>query len=76
MAKISKSSSNPALEAIKRIRDLHRAVQGPYDNLVCEECSHMNINIDFHTDYPCLTIKALDGEWNPLDHPVSRPEEK
>ena len=61
MAKISKSSSNPALEAIKRIRDLHRAVQGPYDNLVCEECSHMSIHIDFHHEHPCRTIRILEG---------------
>ena len=43
----------------KLVRDLHKPVQGPYDNLVCEECSHMDINVDFYAEYPCRTMKAL-----------------
>lgn len=58
MALVSKNNNT----AIQRVRDLHKPVQGPYDNVVCEECSHMDINVDFHTEYPCPTIKALDGE--------------
>ena len=48
----------------KRVQELHKAIQGPYDNIVCEACSHMDIDVDFHTEYPCHTIKALDGEEN------------
>ena len=48
--------------AIERVRELHAPEQGPYDNLVCAECSHMDVDIDFHTDYPCLTIEALEDE--------------
>jgi hypothetical protein len=59
---LQQTTEEELIDAVQRVKSLHRAVQGPYDNLVCEECSHMNINIDFHTDYPCLTIKALDGE--------------
>jgi hypothetical protein len=65
LSKHDEEAIGSLVTSIQRVRHLHRAVQGPYDNLVCEECSHMDINIDFHTDYPCLTIKALDGkQWN------------
>jgi hypothetical protein len=54
------------VQRIKRIRELHK----PYEwdnNIECVICSE--------TEYPCETIKALTGEWDPLDHPVPRPEE-
>ena len=47
--------------AILRVREIHKSVPGPYDNLVCDACSHMNIHVDFYTSYPCPTIQALDG---------------
>jgi hypothetical protein len=54
--------------AVQRVRELHNPVQlDPEWGEHCEQCDQ---------DFPCETIKALDGEWNPLDHPVSRPEEK
>jgi hypothetical protein len=56
-----------AVEAVKRVRELHKEVDandsvcgdpdccGEYieDWTVCQEC---------YCDYPCKTIKALDGE--------------
>jgi hypothetical protein len=48
--------------AILRVAKLHKQVQGPYDNVICEACSHMDIDVNFHTEYPCPTIKALNGE--------------
>ena len=47
--------------SIEAVYNLHKEVQGPYDNLICEECSHIEIDVDFHTEYPCPTIKALEG---------------
>jgi hypothetical protein len=44
---------------LESVVELHKAVQGPYDNLVCNECSHMDIDVDFHTNYPCPTVQAL-----------------
>jgi hypothetical protein len=68
--------------AIQSVYNLHNAVNGPYDDLACEACTeYANICSDgieepIYIEYPCPTIKALDGEWNPLDHPVTRPEEQ
>lgn len=63
-------------QALDSLKDLHKPVQGPYDNLVCEECSHMDIDIDFHVEYPCPTIKALNGETEYPKGPIPRPEEE
>lgn len=46
---------------IDRLREVHRPVPGPYDNLVCDHCSHMSIHPDFHHDYPCRTIRIVEG---------------
>jgi hypothetical protein len=60
MDRLAKLAMPFLLEQIEAVRDLHKPVQGPYDNLICEECSHTEINVDFYTEYPCSTIKALD----------------
>lgn len=60
---------NEALEgrnAIQRVRELHSPHKFDVllDIYVCNECSQINehgMNI-FGIEYPCPTIKALDGE--------------
>lgn len=62
-----------ALEAIQRVRELHK----PYKDTNtyysknselygvdtwCQECSIEQGMDEYHTPYPCPTIKALDGE--------------
>lgn len=68
MARISKN--NAAFEAVGGIRDLHRAVQGPYDNLICKHCTYILLIArpdapeDAFIMYPCPTINILDGDFN------------
>lgn len=53
--------------AIQKVRDLH--IEGFKDvtgRAACKECNNY---------LPCPTIQALDEDWNPLEHPVPRPEE-
>ena len=47
--------------SIEAVYNLHKATNGPYDNLVCEECSRMVFDPDLQTEYPCPTIRALEG---------------
>jgi hypothetical protein len=54
-------------EAIVRVRELHKPYQWDAllpDSLLCYECSKINERGSnmFSIQYPCLTIKALDGE--------------
>ena len=54
-----------AYEAIQRVRELHKPVD--IDDLgswiVCEGCSNQFIDDEApYVNYPCATIKALDGE--------------
>ena len=65
-ADLSKSSYSQLLEAIKRVRELHKPYK--FDVLVdlqaCSECSQINrhgISV-FSVLHPCPTIKALDGD--------------
>ena len=55
-----------SLRAIKRVRELHKAVNIASDGfpewVICEGCSHKDYDQDQLIDYPCPTIKALDGE--------------
>jgi len=48
-----------AEDVAKRIRELHQPITGPHDNLTCKACA---INAEIYPDWPCPTIKALDGE--------------
>jgi hypothetical protein len=50
--------SKPLQDAIQRVRDLHREISGPADDLTCSECAVDELN---YPEYPCPTIKALDG---------------
>ena len=62
--------------AVQRVRELHLQT-----TLMCAGCLDPSCPIDYEAcqecgnDYPCETIKALDGEWNPLDHPVPHPDD-
>lgn len=46
-------------DAVKRVRELHKSIQ--LDPSWGEHCSHCD------QDYPCLTLKALDGEQDVID---------
>lgn len=56
-----KAELNEALEAIKRVRELHKLEE--YDGeSFCSECI-TGWNFEYESaSYPCDTIKALDGE--------------
>lgn len=45
-------------QAVQRVRELHKQVNGPADDLTCDACAVDEIN---YPTYPCPTIKALDG---------------
>lgn len=47
-----------ALEAIKRVRELHKPESGQ-DRPTCSACHQADAK---HWDWPCNTIQALDGE--------------
>ena len=48
------------LEAtLQRVRELHKQVQGPHDNYMCEHCYYDEYRF---YEYPCPTIKALDED--------------
>lgn len=55
------------VEAIKRIRELHKAFEetneNGYVNIVCSGCYEEDSGTGerFHDRYPCPTIKALDN---------------
>jgi hypothetical protein len=58
-----------AWEAVQRVVELHKPVNGPYDDLSCETCTdYLNIyageisSEPAYVEYPCPTIEALDGE--------------
>ena len=62
---------NKAQEAIQRVRELHKPIQYDMDSeiMICQECkslchSYSGLGCEIPTDaqYPCWTIKALDGE--------------
>jgi len=49
-----------AMLAINRVYDLHRAVEGPHDHLVCYHCSSFSTR--HFVNYPCFTIVAIEGQ--------------
>ena len=50
-----------AQEAIQRVRELHKQIDG-IGVKVCAVCIDDNMYWTEQTNYPCDTIKALDGE--------------
>jgi hypothetical protein len=50
---------NALRESIQRVRELHIEINGPADDRTCSACA-----VDEHNypEYPCPTIKALDGD--------------
>lgn len=52
---------NQIMAAIERVRGLHKRVNGPYDDYMCEHCY---VDEYRYYQYPCPTLKALGGaEW-------------
>lgn len=50
-----------AQELLDKVRELHHAVDGPYDQKICAHCTWD----EYHdVNYPCETIKLLDGDNN------------
>lgn len=47
------------LAAIQRVLALHYEINGPADDKTCNECAIDEYN---YPEWPCNTIKALDGE--------------
>lgn len=53
---------------LSSVRELHKAVNGPYDDSACEHCTYImrigrpDAPEDAYVGFPCKTIKALDGE--------------
>lgn len=50
------------------IKELHKAENGPYDDQACSHCTKIirtfrpDASADCYVEYPCDTIKILDGE--------------
>jgi hypothetical protein len=71
-------------DVVGRIRSLHTPMNGPYDDLACKHCTDIvdpiatavKITQPIYVEYPCPTIKALEEKWDPLEHPVPRPDEE
>lgn len=54
---------NKAREAIERVRQLHQPIENGEWEPHCSHCREGVGYVDF-VDYPCPTIKALDGDTN------------
>lgn len=54
------------MEAIARVRELHKSETGYAGSVYCSICLYETENLGetvaFNENYPCPTIKALDGE--------------
>jgi hypothetical protein len=61
-------AANKHYLAIKRVRELHKPIEeinvNGFVNIVCNGCfdEEPSTGEQFHHDYPCPTIKALDGD--------------
>ena len=55
------SMERELLVAVDRVNELHKRIVGPYDNYVCDHCTDLYGDEDAYIEYPCPTIKALDG---------------
>jgi len=66
-ADLSKPSFNQLVKAIERVRELHKlrieVNENGFSNDTCNGCYDEDYSTgeQFHHDYPCPTIKALDG---------------
>lgn len=55
------------LESVQRVRELHKPVKSwkgiDHTEIVgCYECEETGSGREYWVEYPCPTIKALDGE--------------
>jgi len=63
-----KGIANEYKQAIERVRNLHKlrieVNQNGFSNDTCDGCydEDSSTGQQFHHDYPCPTIEALDGE--------------
>lgn len=59
-----KSNLAKAEAAIQRVRELHRPLDMNFDgrHLVCKGCTNEIWEDEKYVEYPCPTIKALEGE--------------
>jgi len=48
------------VSAIGRVYDLHKAVEGPHDSLICYHCSSFSTR--HFVNYPCFTIVAIEDQ--------------
>jgi hypothetical protein len=61
---------NQAYEAIERVRELHKPIEevneNGFVNIVCNGCfdEEPSTGQEFHHDYPCPTVQALNGTSN------------
>lgn len=57
-----------AWEAVQRVVAFHKPINGPYDDVACEVCTeYANIYASedgepIYIQYPCPTIRVLDGQ--------------
>lgn len=51
-------------EAIERVRELHKPFMFNFSsNVFCKICRYKDVDgEEYLSRYPCITIKALDGE--------------
>jgi len=66
-ADLTKATYQELLDSIQRVRELHKirieVNQNGFANDTCNGCYDEDYSTgeQFHHDYPCPTIKALDG---------------
>ena len=49
-------------ERVERVRELHKPQEVWMGNYECVECSPSSCGCCSYVEYPCPTIKALDGD--------------
>lgn len=68
------------MKELDALYELHKAMNGPYDDSACEHCTYImrigrpDAPEDAYIEYPCETIRLIESFWNPLEHPVPRPD--
>jgi len=50
------------VDAVNRVRELHKQVPGPYDDYICDHCTNLYGYDDDVIPYPCPTIKSIEGK--------------
>jgi hypothetical protein len=50
------------VDAVDRVKELHKQVPGPYDDYICDHCSSFTPFASEVIPYPCPTIKTIEGK--------------